>query len=114
MAYTLSSDSLLPLLVELQKGDALAVDKSREIRQKKEAGVTGSWAIGSDGLLRRQGKAYVPPDMAIRAEIMKICHDDPLSGHFGQRKTNTLVRRRYYWPTLETDIKEYIRGCDIY
>ena len=69
--------------------------------------------VDSKGLLRHQGKAYVPSDMAVRAEIMKICHDDPLSGHFGQRKTLTLVRRRYYWPTLETDVKEYVKGCDI-
>jgi hypothetical protein len=52
--------------------------------------------------------------MAIRAEIMKICYDDLLSGHFGQRKTFTLVRRGYYWPTLETDVKEYVKGYDIY
>ena len=111
-AYTIPSDSLLPLLLELQKGDALAVEKSRTI-QEKGAGATGSWALASDGLLRRRGKAYVPPDMAIRAEIMKICYDDPLSGHFSQRKTLTLVRRRYYWPTLEIDVKDYVKGCDI-
>ena len=52
--------------------------------------------------------------MAVRAEIIKICHNDLLSGHFSQRKTLTLIRRRYYWLTLETDIKEYVKGYDIY
>jgi hypothetical protein len=45
---------------------------------------------------------------------MKICHNNPLSGHFSQRKTITLVRRNYYWLTLEEDIRKYIKGYDIY
>jgi transposase InsO family protein len=112
-AYTLTSNSLLPLLIELQKGDALAAEKGKAGEKEQVAGVSGKWKVDSNGLLRYQGKAYVPPDMAVRGEIMKICHDDPLSGHFGQRKTLTLVRRRYYWPTLDTDVREYVKGCDI-
>lgn len=113
-AYTLTSNSLLPLLLELQKSDPLAIEMARKYEEEKAAGVTGKWEITSDRLLRHQRRAYVLPDMAVRAEIMKICHDDPLSGHFGQRKTITLVRRRYYWLTLGTDVREYVKGCDMY
>ena len=51
--------------------------------------------------------------MAIQAKIIKICYDNLLSGYFSQRKTLTFVRRRYYWLTLETDVKEYVKGYDI-
>jgi Integrase zinc binding domain len=37
-AYSLPSNSLLPLLEELQKGDALATEKSKELGQKGRAG----------------------------------------------------------------------------
>ena len=40
-AYTLTSNSLLPLLLELQKGDALAIDKSRVREKQKAAKVSG-------------------------------------------------------------------------
>ena len=39
-AYTLTSNSLLPLLLELQKGDALAVDKSKAGEKQKAAKVS--------------------------------------------------------------------------
>ena len=112
-AYSLILNSLLPLLIELQKGDALAADKNREIEQKGHAGAKSKWTIGNDGLMRYRRRAYVPPDMAVRSEVMKICHDDPLAGHFGQKKTATLVMRKYYWPEMEDNIKDYVRGCDV-
>ena len=44
--------------------------------------------------------------------ILQGCHTDPLSGHQGINRTTTKIRERYYWPGMETDIKEYIRHCD--
>jgi hypothetical protein len=88
--YSTPSDSLLPLLKELQLGDALAVGKSKLVREA-DTGLTAGWDLDPTDLLRYQGRAYVPPDNAVRSEIMKICHDDPLAGHFGQKKTLALV-----------------------
>jgi hypothetical protein len=50
----------------------------------------------------------------VLSEIMKIYYDNPLSGHFSQRKTIALVRYNYYWLTLEEDVKKYVKGYDIY
>jgi transposase InsO family protein len=44
---------------------------------------------------------------------MKICHDDPTAGHLGHKKTLTLVQRKYYWPKMNRDVKDYVEGCDI-
>jgi hypothetical protein len=110
--YSTPSDSLLPLLKELQLGDALAVGKSKLVREA-DTGLTAGWDLDPTDLLRYQGRAYVPPDNAVRSEIMKICHDDPLAGHFGQKKTLALVQRKYYWPELASDTQAYVRGCDV-
>ncbi|KAG9292517.1 hypothetical protein G9A89_002152 [Geosiphon pyriformis] len=40
-------------------------------------------------------------------------HIDPLAGHFGKTKTIQKTLACYYWPTLEKDIAEYIKTCDI-
>lgn len=110
-AYASPSNSFLPVLTALQLGDALAVEKRAELEGDHDP-ATG-WSIDGEGLLRYEAKAYVPRDAAVRAEIMKICHDDPLAGHFGQRKTIALVRRKYYWPSMARDIRAYVTGCDI-
>jgi hypothetical protein len=77
------------------------------------AGDTADWKVDSMGLLRRQNLAYVPPDGAVRGEIMKICHDDPVAGHYGQRKTLELAKRKYYWPNMHEDVAKYVRTCDL-
>ena len=40
-------------------------------------------------------------------------YSDPLTGHFGKKKTIERVLSRYYWLTLRKDVLEYIKTCDI-
>jgi hypothetical protein len=59
--------------------------------RKADTRLTIGWDLDLTDLLRYQGRAYVPPDNAVRSEIIKICYNDPLIGHFGQKKTLALV-----------------------
>lgn len=51
---------------------------------------------------------------------MKACHEGvgdskearALGGHFGRDKTYKKLRSRYYWPSMSTDIFNYISACD--
>ncbi len=66
----------------------------------------------SHGILRStKGRIYVPK--AMRAEIIGNHHASKIGGHFGVRKTIDLVRRGFIWPAMNTDIREYLRACDI-
>ena len=42
-------------------------------------------------LLLFKGQVYIPDNNELRAEIMKIHHDNPAAGHPGQHKTLGLV-----------------------
>ena len=46
-------------------------------------------------------------------EILKKSHDDVLSAHGGYFKTVDRVKRQYYWPRMETDIRRYVQSCQI-
>ena len=113
-AYDLDELSMRSILLDCQQGDAFVQEKKRtlETRQGGTAGET-TWRIGHDGILRRYGKAYVPTASALREEILKTCHDDPLAGHFGSERTLHLLRRHWFWPRMEDEVKEYIASCDI-
>ena len=63
------------------------------------------------GVLHYHGLLYVPE--IIKTELISRHHDDPLAGHFGIEKTQELLARKYYWPTLRRDVKDYVRGCNI-
>jgi hypothetical protein len=64
------------------------------------------------GLLLFEGQVYIPPDPKIRQEVLHDAHNVPVAGHPGIFKTNELIGRQYWWPTLLTDVKKYVKGCD--
>lgn len=55
-------------------------------------------------------KLIVPP-----SEIKNIlfeCHDAPLSGHLGIKKTIARVREKYFWPFLVKEVTKYVKDCE--
>jgi len=43
--------------------------------------------------------------------FLKECHDGPLAGHGGAKRTTTFLKKSYYWPKLKEDAKEYVKTC---
>ncbi len=62
-------------------------------------------------MLYYQGFPYVPK--IIRSELISRYHNNPLVGHFGIKKTQELIARKYYWPPLRQDVEAYVKGCDV-
>lgn len=44
-----------------------------------------------------------------RNTVMKSLHDD--SGHLGLDKTYGLIKDRFYWPRMKSEIEEYCQSC---
>ena len=49
----------------------------------------------------------------LRAEILLTYHDGALGGHLSKRKTYGRIRRKYFWPGMEDDVKEWIKRCQL-
>ena len=62
-------------------------------------------------MLQYRRLPYVPE--IIRSNVIIRHHDDPLVEHFGIDKTRELVGRKYYWPSLRKDVKNYVKRCDV-
>lgn len=48
-----------------------------------------------------------------RSEILCQNHDDPLSAHGGFAKTIDRIRRKYFWPQMDKEIRKYVRDCQV-
>jgi len=48
-----------------------------------------------------------------REGILRLAHDLPESGHFGQTKTLEIVRRDFWWPNMRGDIQRYCQQCHV-
>ncbi len=51
----------------------------------------------------------VPQQMI--SDVLHSCHDCPLAGHLGQKKTYHRISQKYFWPTMKADVEEYVRTC---
>jgi Integrase zinc binding domain len=60
-----------------------------------------------------KGKNYIPKDMELRQDIVKMYHDHEMAGHPGELETYNGIRQNYWWSGLRMFIKNYVQGCGI-
>ena len=65
-----------------------------------------------EGVLHYQSLPYVPE--IIKTKLISRYHEDLLVSLFGIEKTRELVARKYYWSTLHRDVKDCVRGWEVY
>ena len=58
-----------------------------------------------------KGRQYVPADLNLRRQILKLKHDALSAGHPGVLETLLAVSKDYYWPGLRTFVRNYVAGC---
>ena len=56
-------------------------------------------------------RLFVPKDT--RPQVLHWCHNSKLTGHPGSRRMEEFVRRRFWWPGLGADVKEFVAACDV-
>jgi len=56
--------------------------------------------------------ALVIPEQ-FRTGILLQYHDGALGGHLSAKKTLENIRRKYYWPEIETNVKKWCKQCKI-
>lgn len=52
---------------------------------------------------------YVPENL--RPRVMQWFHTSRMYCHPGQKRTFEVIRQRFWWPTLASDVKEYVSAC---
>ena len=60
-----------------------------------------------DGILTKSGRPIIPP--SLRKLIVTEYHN---VAHFGTDKVYSLLKDRYYWPSMYNYIKSYSQGCE--
>ncbi|CAF4100345.1 unnamed protein product [Rotaria sordida] len=43
--------------------------------------------------------------------LLQSYHNDPLSGHFGVRRTYLKIKNKFWWPQMKQSITQYIQSC---
>jgi len=64
-----------------------------------------------EGIWYKEGRHVVTGKMEHKRTFIQAHHDVLVYGHPGINKTHQLVSCRYWWPNMQQDVKDYVRGC---
>lgn len=56
-------------------------------------------------------KLWIPKNL--RRKVISRFHISPVAAHGGMYKTVELIRRNFYWPGLLTDVRNFVRDCEV-
>ena len=79
-------------------------------------GILDDWQlelIDGKNTLFYKGWNYVPDDLGLRRDIVKMLHDHETAGHPGEAETLVSVEWLYWWPGLQTFVRNYVKGCGV-
>lgn len=79
------------------------------------------FTIQCDSLVHKKNLAKVIFDAEERKRIIEMVHDgsdqslqsSALSSHRGRDATQRVLQKRFYWPNMTVDVKNYVRECVI-
>ena len=73
-----------------------------------------------NGILHRRVDKGTPSERLVlvvprmmRADLLKLSHGDPSSGHMGINRCLERLQKRYYWPGMATEVQLWITECEI-
>lgn len=72
--------------------------------------------VMKDGLLHRTSTSHTGKQTnqlvlpaEFRTVVLKSLHDE--LGHLGVERTTDMIRSRFFWPKMATDVEQYIKNC---
>jgi len=63
-------------------------------------------------LLYYRNRLYIPDHDELKAQLLRECHESPVSGHPGRTKTYDLLLRSFYWPGMYDYVSTWVKNCD--
>ena len=105
---------VLPEEMFIQKGGTISYIPEEPPQQ--DEGIIKQWA-GTHDLKKINGEWWKGTCKVItgkgleKHKIIQAYHDVPAYGHPGINRTKDLVGKYYWWPQLNQDIHEYVKGC---
>ena len=69
--------------------------------------------LSQNGLWYKDGAIVIPNCPEIRRQIITELHDSQYAGHGGEVRTVQLLRRYFWWPTLDKDARQFVKGCPL-
>ncbi len=117
-SYQRADPDLLPLILYFEKG-ILPVDPGQHLVFEQKA---QHYRLLNSILFHIPPKtkrcSYQFPEQivipaAFRSEILSQFHDSIFGGHLGVKRTREKIQMRYFWPSLDKDVENWVGSCTL-
>ena len=65
--------------------------------------------LSENGILLWKNKYVIPK--CLRSEVLHLCHDHVLTGHFGIDRTHSNFSAKFFWPGAYQDVCNWVKSC---
>ena len=98
---------LAEVLLPVDERDESANDWRRRKSRRQH------YTLSSNGLIThtKSGALCIPDVIELPQKLLAEVYNTPVGGHFGVQRTASALARRFFWPRLYQDVKQYVRGC---
>ncbi|CAC5386522.1 unnamed protein product [Mytilus coruscus] len=114
MSKLQSSDPHIKRLLSYWKGEEIGTRRqlSRESKEVRQLANNIKTLTEKDGVIYSETKdnTQLLLPTTLKQRVLKSVHDD--MGHQGFERTFSLLKTRYYWPYMYTDIVDYCYTCE--
>ena len=90
----------------------IKIQNQLKLQNQRDACAICEWFL-QHNLLYYFHVIYVSDETIMKAKVLRLHHDNPLTKHFEIKKTRSLLQRKFYWFRILKNIKEYIQSCDV-
>ncbi len=116
MATLEEYDELVSYLVDKKYPDKMDKKEKRQLRQKAKPFSVNEGVLmhlsNDRGKERKWCRVVV--DLDERDRIVRSLHADQIGGaHYGQAATIRKVTDRFYWRSITTDTRDFVRSCEM-
>ncbi|GAA5891825.1 hypothetical protein JCM5296_003241 [Sporobolomyces johnsonii] len=106
-----------PNFTELVAAGQVQDDDIRQVLQDRQLDENADdhdtrWTLDNHGLLRWDGRVYVPDIDKLHLRAVQLSHDDPAAGHLGVDKTLQHLRCSLYFLQEHKYVTNFVNTCD--
>jgi transposase InsO family protein len=103
LAQEIAKDVFFGPLKKRMQGEAMALNKDQD-------NLLSRLSINAQGWLMADEELVCIPTV-LQTQVIAWHHGLPLTGHWGKQRTTTMIKRRYIWNDMESDIENFIKRC---
>jgi len=85
-----------------------------EILSLESGNTSQNFALGERGILYHideSGRRTIAAPRSMRWRVMEAYHASRFFAHVGMHRTYDLIRRSFWWPSLKSEVFNYVRSC---